>query len=148
MSVFVTSDGNEELEKGVLLRIYASNFLPTAVSGEVPAPAVIALTITGARATTRSTAAIQRIDEHHANPFALWQSWGAGGAPVTPRTDGPWYMNSSQVQLLVDASKLVTEELQTSTLPSGEQMVSFDLPPHPVARIDFLLLEGSAATFV
>ena len=69
-----------------LLRIYLSNFLPTAVSNEIPAPADLTLTLTlpsgGALA---ATATVQRIDNEHANPFELWMSWPGDNA------QHPWH---------------------------------------------------------
>ena len=62
MSVLVTTNttlapANQELR---LLRIYLSNFLPTAVSHEIPALANVTLIFTEASA---ATASVQRIDQ-------------------------------------------------------------------------------------
>jgi xylan 1,4-beta-xylosidase len=71
---------------------------------------------------------IERIDAEHANPVALWQSWGA-----------PDYLSSAQVDTLHEASTLVSEDLPF-TLDDAMIVLTATLAPQSVnlLRIDWI----------
>jgi xylan 1,4-beta-xylosidase len=66
---------------------------------------------------------VQRVDEDHANPKRLWVEMGQ-----------PEYLTSKQVDLLQQASELVTEK-QSFTYNSGVMTLKTTVPPHAVAAV-------------
>lgn len=137
VSIFITA--NASASENVLatrthLMIYASNYLPTAVSGETPSPANVTLRLAGV--DNVSTVTIRRIDEQHGDAFVLWQSWGADSGHVTRDSEGPWYMNVSQVDRLVAASEVRAEQFEAYVADDGVCPIKFSLPPHSAVRID------------
>lgn len=66
---------------------------------------------------------VQRVDEDHANPKRLWVEMGQ-----------PEYLSSKQVDLLHDASQVVTEK-QSFKYHDGTILLKATIPPHAVAAI-------------
>jgi len=68
-------------------------------------------------------AAVERIDEAHANPRRLWCEMGQ-----------PTYLSTDDVERLIEASKLSSEPLDW-THEAGVTRLEVDLPPHGIAML-------------
>ncbi len=81
----------------------------------------VTLTLTGIKPPQRTT--IERIDDEHANPRALWEDWGK-----------PDYLGYDQVTKLNEASRLQPETLAWRTTDTGI-VCNIQLPAHSVAAL-------------
>lgn len=78
-----------------------------------------------AGAAAPQKAAIERIDENHANPRRLWEEWGK-----------PDYLRPQQVEQLQATSQLVAEPLAWRATEDAITC-ELNLPPHAVAALTF-----------
>jgi len=71
-----------------------------------------------------SGATVARIDSEHANPKALWTSWGQ-----------PKYLNATQIAALQAASSLREEPVQVQRIGATTSLITLEVAPNSVARI-------------
>jgi len=106
------------------------------VSERAKAPKAITISILhGAEMELQASGAtVARIDASHANPKALWTSWGE-----------PKYLNATQIKALQDASSLKEEPIQVRQTGPKTSLISLEVAPNSVARILVPLAAGEAA---
>jgi len=72
----------------------------------------------------RTTAVVERIDDTHSNPTAVWKSMGS-----------PGYLNQAQVTMLKKSSELVKMSIPWMQQNSTYAMLQLSIPPQGVAAI-------------
>ena len=94
------------------------------IVGGPTAQKVTVIVTHAADAAVGTTARTIRIDATHANPQALWESWGS-----------PQYINKTQEAALDAASQVVPEQLPVTRLSATQSAVTVEMPEYSALHL-------------